>query len=59
MNHGSIFTRETINVWIRVKAKRKRIAVTRIDIELLLNNELKKNVKPNTAARYIAAKSRE
>ena len=38
--------------WIRLKAKRKRMAVTRIDIELLLKSELKKKVNPSTAIRY-------
>ena len=44
MNHGSIFTRPTTRVSISMNAKRKRIAVTRMDIELLLNRELKKKV---------------
>src|SRR5437660_6565559 len=52
MNHGSICTRPDTMSWIRLKAKRKRMAVTRIDIELLLKSELKKKVNPSTAIRY-------
>ena len=50
-NQGSIWTKRITSSLISVKANRKRIAVTRMDIELLLNSELKKNVKPRTATR--------
>ena len=45
-NQGSILTRVAISVLSRVKTNRNRMAVIRIDIELLLNSELKKNVNP-------------
>ncbi len=51
MNHGSIWTRVETSVWMSENTKRKRMAVTMMDIELLLNSELKKNVNPRTAAR--------
>jgi hypothetical protein len=51
MNHGSIPTRSETSVEISVNPNSKRITVTRIDMELLLNSELKKNANPKTAAR--------
>ena len=56
-NQGSILTRPSTSDWIKLNAKRKRIAVTSIDIEVLLNKELKKKVKPRTAIRYSSEKS--
>src|SRR5713101_9953975 len=56
MNHGSVCANVDTSNWMMLNANKKSIAVTSMDIELDLNNELKKNVNPSTATRKINEK---
>ena len=51
MNQGSICARFATSVSMRLNAKRKRTAVTRMEYEVLLKRELKKKANPSTATR--------
>jgi len=59
MNQGSIPARGKTKLSSRLKTKKNRMTVTITEITLLLNIELKKNVKLSTAARYNNAKSND